>query len=245
VTLSLSLVIGTLYWKVGQADNSDTFNLQSHFGGIMICLFFVLLGAAQPALVYFPDERPIFLREYSTEHYSVLSYFLSRLLAEIIVTGGQVVCMVTIMYYMMALNGSVLTYYTTTFALALSGTAIAVWIGVLSRGNTKTAQQLVPIILMPQLLFSGFFISPSLIPSFLRWYGSICSLTYAVRILVLEEFKDCGESYFAQRNCDRLIETMQTNPEDVPMYWFALVAIFVAFRLLALVMLKRSAVEFY
>jgi ABC-2 type transporter len=87
VTLFLSTLIGTMFWKVGESDQTNVFNLQRHQGGVMICLFFSLLGAAQPALVYFPEERPIFLRENTTEHYSVTSYFLSRLLVKALLTG--------------------------------------------------------------------------------------------------------------------------------------------------------------
>lgn len=245
VTTFLSTLIGTMFWKVGDADKTNMFNLQSHSGGVMICLFFALLGAAQPALVSFPEERPIFLREYTTEHYSVTSYFLSRLLVEALLTGFQVLTMILILYYMMAFKGSILMFYAATYALALAGTATAVWIGALAKGNVKSAQQLVPVILMPQLLFSGFFISPSLMPSALRWIQYICALTYAVKILTLEEFTYCSDNYFEQANCNLLIENMEANPNDKLLYWMLLVSMFLGFRLLALWQLKSSASEFY
>ena len=49
-----------------------------------------MVGCAQPALLAFPSERPVFVREYSTNHYSVLSYFLSRFIIEAVVTALQV-----------------------------------------------------------------------------------------------------------------------------------------------------------
>lgn len=49
-----------------------------------------MVGCAQPALLAFPSERPVFVREYSTNHYSVFSYFLSRFIIEAIVTALQV-----------------------------------------------------------------------------------------------------------------------------------------------------------
>ena len=49
-----------------------------------------MFGTAQPSLLAFPDERPVFLREYSTNHYSVTSYFISRLTMEAFITAVQV-----------------------------------------------------------------------------------------------------------------------------------------------------------
>ena len=51
--------------------------------------FFVFSHTAQPALLAFPEERPVFLREYSTNHYAVGSYFVSRLIVEAVITFIQ------------------------------------------------------------------------------------------------------------------------------------------------------------
>lgn len=55
---------------------------------------FSMFGAALPTLVVFPQERPVFLREYSTNHYSVFSYFLSRLTLEGFLTAVQMITLV-------------------------------------------------------------------------------------------------------------------------------------------------------
>jgi len=54
-----------------------------------------MFGTAQPALLSFPEERPVFLREYSTNHYSVVAYFLSRLTIEAVITAGQILLVVS------------------------------------------------------------------------------------------------------------------------------------------------------
>jgi len=42
----------------------------------------------------------------------------------------------------------------------------------------------VPVVFVPQLLFSGFFISIDSIPVCVRWARYLCSLTYALSLLV-------------------------------------------------------------
>ena len=244
-TAVLGSLIGMIFWKVGEASQADTFNLTSQFGALMILLMLALLGTAQPALLFFPEERPIFLREYSTDHYSVFSYFVSRLFIEAMNTGIQIVIMVFLIYYMVSFQGSLLMYLGTTYALAMSGTAMAVMLGVISGGNAKFAQQLLPLLFIPQLLFSGFFVSPSLIPKILQWAQYGCVLTYAVRMLVVEEFHNCSDNATENRNCARLVENVRADPDAGWFYWIMLVAFFIVFRLLALVLLQKSATKFY
>jgi ABC-type multidrug transport system permease subunit len=244
-TALLSSLIGMIFWKVGQASYSDPFNILGQFGTIMILLMLAMLGTAQPALLLFPEERPIFLREYSTDHYSVMSYFISRLVVEMIITGIQVVIMTILIYFMVSFNGSFWVYLGTTYGLAMSGTAMAVMLGVLAEGDAKVAQQLLPIMFIPQLLSSGFFVSPSLMPTFLQWAQYVSVLAYAVKILILEEFYNCSDNAIEKSNCQNLIDNVGANPDQIPFYVIMLVVYFLIFRAAALYLLRKSAMRFY
>ena len=50
----------------------------------------MMFGPALPTLLNFPSERPVFVREFSTNHYSVASYFVSRFTVETVLTFTQV-----------------------------------------------------------------------------------------------------------------------------------------------------------
>ena len=88
-----------------------------------------MFGTAQPALLAFPEERPVFLREYSTNHYGVLPYFLSRLTMELFITAAQIFVQVVITYFMVGFQGSFGMFYLTTYTLAMASTALAVLLG--------------------------------------------------------------------------------------------------------------------
>lgn len=244
-TALLSTLIGMIFWNVGQASYADPFNVMGQFGTIMILLMLAMLGTAQPALLLFPEERPIFLREYSTDHYSVMSYFISRLVVEMIITGVQVVIMTILIFYMVNFNGSFWVYLGTTYGLAMSSTAMAVTLGVLAEGDAKVAQQLLPIMFIPQLLSSGFFVSPNLMPVFLQWAQYISVLAYAVKILIVEEFHECSDSITELSNCQDLIESVRANPSQTPFYTGMLILYFFIFRAIALYLLRKSAMRFY
>ena len=75
LTTFLSILIGIIFLDVAQSDREVNSNVQSTFGALIMVLLMSMFGTAQPALLSFPEERPVFLREYSTNHYSVVSYF--------------------------------------------------------------------------------------------------------------------------------------------------------------------------
>jgi ABC-type multidrug transport system permease subunit len=245
LTAFLSTLIGMIFFKVGETSPADSFNLQSQFGAVMILLMLAMLGTAQPAILCFPEERPIFLREYSTKHYSVFSYFISRLFIEMVNTAIQVFIMVTIIHSMVGFRGSYENFFLITFALAMTATAMAVTLGVLAGGDVGVAQQLIPIIFIPQLLFSGFFVATDLIPKILRWAQSLCVLTYAVRLLLVEEFYNCSDNSLELANCNYLLASTKSDVEDTFSNWMILLCQFVVWRCIALFLLRKSATKFY
>jgi ABC-2 type transporter len=122
ITVFLSLLIGTIFLDVGNEDSGDVVNLNSQFGALVMLTLMAMFGTAQPALLSFPEERPVFLREYSTNHYSVAPYFVSRLTMEAIVTGLQVLVMMLIQFFMIGFQGKFVMFYAAIYALAMTST---------------------------------------------------------------------------------------------------------------------------
>jgi ABC-2 type transporter len=106
LTIFLGTLIGVIFYKVGKSDSAgqpntgkpgqpNVGNIQSHFGALIMVALMSMFGTAQPALLAFPSERPVFLREYSTNHYTAVSYFLARFSVEAVITALQVGVMVS------------------------------------------------------------------------------------------------------------------------------------------------------
>lgn len=95
---TLATLVGIIFWEVGATSPAVNSNLQSHFGAIIVIVSMALLATGQATLLTFPDERPVFIREYSTRHYNVVSYFVSRLLVEAMLTATQIFVLVSTVY---------------------------------------------------------------------------------------------------------------------------------------------------
>lgn len=248
LTTFMSTLIGVIFFQVGNEPRDSQTNIQSQFGALIMVQLMSMFGTALPSLVSFPQDRPVFLREYSTNHYSVVSYFLSRLSMEASITAIQVFEMTLIAYNLISFQGSWGVYYITMYTLAMASTALGVTLGC-SVEDPKIALEMLPTLFIPQILFSGFFIVPDLIPVWLRWLRYVCTLTYSVRILLVEEFQDCADREKAEEihppYCTTILTNTDAADDETWWNWLVLAGLFVVFRFLALAILQRKATKFY
>lgn len=107
--------------------------------------------------------------------------------------------------------------------------------------NPDVAAELMPALIVPQLLFAGVFIQVNLIPEFLRWAQYLCSLTYAIRLVLLNEFSECADNSEFPNPCEQTLQYAGVDEMPTYAYWIILFAIMAVFRVVAIVMLKKKA----
>jgi ABC-type multidrug transport system permease subunit len=241
MTIAISLLVGCLFFQIADSEFDEFINVQSTFGALLMSLLANVFSTAIPSLVSFPEERPVFLREYSTNHYSVVAYFVSRLSMELIITSVQVTLSSVITYFMVGFSQPYGSFWSGLYLMACASTALGVLAGSAVQ-NPSVAIEMLPAIFMPQILFSGFFVPPELIPNWLAWIRYICPLTYGVGIVLAAEFGHgrC-DSVSPPNYCEAVLDNVQSNPDDTWWYYLVLLGLFVFLRLAALIVLKRKA----
>ena len=244
MTIMISLLIGCLFYQVAKLEFDDYVVVQTTFGALLLSLMANIFSTALPSLTAFPEERPVFLREYSTNHYTVLSYFVSRLAMELGVSAVQVTVSGILTYFLVGFSGNFGVFWAGIYLMACSSTALGVLVGS-SVENATVAIEFLPAVFMPQILFSGFFVPPEYIPDWLAWIRWICPLTYGTRIVVANEFDGRCDDIPGPNYCDSVMDNVQTDPDELWWYFLVLVLLFAFFRLLALIVLKRKAEKFY
>lgn len=244
MTCAISVFIGVLFFDVAESDFTEFINIQSSFGALLMSLLANVFATTLPSLLVFPSERPVFLREYGTDHYTVLAYFLSRLAMEFIVTAVQVTISSIITYFCVGFEGNFGTYYLVIYAIAMASTAIGVLLGSTAE-DPHTAMEMLPGTILPQILFSGFFVPPRLMPDWLAWVRYLCPLTYAVKIAIDNEFGgDRCSSDVEPNPCDQIMDNVDVDSDEIWWNWVVLVGMFVVFRFMALINLQRKAHKF-
>ena len=172
---------------------------------------------------------------------------------ELIITGVQVTVSSMLTYLLCGFTLSYGMFWSALYIMALASTALAVFIGC-SVENPATSIEFLPAVFMPQILFSGFFVPPHLMPDWLAWIQYICPLTYGVWIVTAGEFGGgrCDEWTIVDEetnetfnNCDRILNNIGANEDDVWWYYLVLIGLFVVIRLFALRNLRAKASKFY
>ena len=128
----MSAVGGLIFFQVGKTHESDgTPDLSSHFGAMMMMCIQGMFGAAQPILLTFPLERPIFIRENAAWTYSVVPYFVSKMITELPVSLAQSSLSVTIFWLLLGLKGNIGVYIGLIWAIGLAANSIALFVSFL------------------------------------------------------------------------------------------------------------------
>jgi hypothetical protein len=146
---------------------------------------------------------------------------------------------VLIVYFLIEFQAGFGIFFVIVYGLAMANTALAVLLGC-SVEDPKLGQELLPLLVLPQMLFAGFFVTPGLIPVWLRWAQYLCTTTYAVRLLLIAEFDSCDEP-----SCETLLDNIGADADEAYWYWIVIVGLFVIFRVGALFMLRKKATKFY
>lgn len=131
-----------------------------------------------------------------------------------------------------------------SWGLGEASGSVAVLLGCLVN-NVKAVSELAPLIFVPQLLFSGFFIRTSLIPIYLRWAQYLCALKYALNLILITEFSlstpACSASCQAMNVCANVLEENDIVREAWWVYALVLFCLFAVFRVVAAVVLVLRA----
>eukprot|EP00928_Gymnodinium_smaydae_P029715 TRINITY_DN22300_c0_g1_i1.p1 TRINITY_DN22300_c0_g1~~TRINITY_DN22300_c0_g1_i1.p1 ORF type:complete len:682 (+),score=91.49 TRINITY_DN22300_c0_g1_i1:46-2046(+) len=234
-------------------------DFQAHYGTLVSLAISAMMGSAQPLLLTFPVERPVFLREYAAQQYGVVPYFVAKTLVEAPVVFCAQLITFLISYWVMGLQGNfaVLVIYGWLLGIASSSLALIVSCGVAS---AEKAIQFAPLVLLPQMLFSGLFVPVGKIPSSLRWVRYLCPLKYSIDLLEITEFRyvksaldDCSATYGEQK-CyaapispvpgaalqNSLLGSQSVEWADEGFALLMVVALFFAFRIIATYVLWRK-----
>jgi len=235
LSIFLNLIFSFIFWQVGKQD--DDYSLQSHMGAVTMIGINAMFSCTQPTLLAFPSERPVFLREHASTMYGVLPYFLSKTVVEFFLLVIQITVIWCIDYPAMALTGDFFLNVVATLLLGFACSSCGLMLGCVI-GNVKTAVEVGPLALVPQILFAGFFIKMSQIPSVLRWLQYICALKWGMNVILINEFGGTAEG-------EMVLESNDIEKNLSGLYMGILCGLIVGFRAIGMVLLAKKSKTLY
>uniref|UniRef100_A0A7S3YF66 ABC transporter domain-containing protein n=1 Tax=Lotharella globosa TaxID=91324 RepID=A0A7S3YF66_9EUKA len=149
LTTFLHTLYGLVFKGVGASDDYN-----SRYGALLQLCVAAMFGCAQPMILNFPFERPVFIREYIAGSYNVAPYFLSKAMMEIPLAMSQTLVGLMLGYFLIELKGNFFRLWMGLFLLGIVSSSVAILLGC-ATSNVKAALETTPIIFVPQMLFAG------------------------------------------------------------------------------------------
>ncbi|CEG77576.1 Putative ATP-binding cassette, subfamily G (WHITE), member 2 [Rhizopus microsporus] len=181
----LALVCGSLFYQVS--------NTIAGFQNRMGLFFFyeALLGfMCLTSLQVFASERILFVRERANGYYSPTTYFLAKVLFDIIpLRVVPPLMMALISYYMVGLVEGVAQFFKFLLVLILfnlTAAAVCLAIGIIVK-NLSLANLLACMVMLFSMLFAGLLLNKDSMPPYFGWLKYLSFFNYTLEAMLVNE----------------------------------------------------------
>ncbi|CAE8632163.1 unnamed protein product [Polarella glacialis] len=180
-------IIIAVIWT--QVDN-DQNGVQDRAGVIFFMTANGLMNNIMGVLNSFANERGAVLREQENNMYHTLPYFTARVLVDLPMKIFCPTLFGTIAYWSVGFQADAGKFGITLVVLillALAGNAIGLFLACIF-SDVAIALTIAPMVVLPLMMFCGFFLNPESTPVFLKWVEFISPMKYAFSALAMNEF---------------------------------------------------------
>ncbi|CAI2360246.1 unnamed protein product [Moneuplotes crassus] len=190
-TLVMAILCILIFWDL--EEDREGANGKAGF------LFFVGINQTMTGLMgvllVFILERPVFLREHANNTYGLTSYFTSKSMVEAPFQVMFPILTSIMVYFLVGLTAEFdkfLIFTLVLVVLVFCSTSVGFFIGCLF-DNPSVATPASMIIMMPYMMFGGYFVNLKDVYVWLRWIQYLSPLRYSTEALMRNEFEDNEE----------------------------------------------------
>ena len=149
---------------------TDLKSIQNRNGALFFIALTIALNSVQHVTLIFPDERPVFLREVNNNMYAVTAYFFAKIGSEFPISVITPLLYGSIVYFAIGLSTVAISKFFIFLGilvlLYLSAGSYALILSSLL-ADKQLAVTLTPLLVIPFMLFAGFFVAKDVIPKYL------------------------------------------------------------------------------
>ena len=234
--MSSAIVFSAIYWRLGLKQS----DIQSRLGLIQVSCIGTAMTSLIKTLNVFPRERTIVQRERGRSAYPVISYFASKLAAELPVGSLFPMLFGAVVYPCTGLAPSPVKFANflgILVAESFAAQALGLTVGA-AAPSTSAALAIGPAVMLVSIVFGGLFVNVEGIPKPLRWIPKTSLIKHAFEGACINELTglefDCGVDTDGKTKVkagedvlkeigsanDTLRETFVNQGRVVLMYWW-------------------------
>ncbi|XP_076904317.1 ABC transporter G family member 35-like [Bidens hawaiensis] len=192
-TLLCALVVGTIFWKIGNQKSSGD-DLKTVIGAMYVAILFVGINNCQTVQPVVATERTVFYRERAAGLYSSLPYAMAQVIVEIPYVLLQATYYCVIVYSMVSFEWKADKFFW-FFFINFFSLLYFTYFGMMTVSITPNEQAAAIFASGFYLLFntfSGFYIPRPKIPGWWIWYYWICPMAWTVYGCIVSQYHDAN-----------------------------------------------------
>lgn len=234
--MSSAIVFSAIYWRLGLKQS----DIQSRLGLIQVSCIGTAMTSLIKTLNVFPRERTIVQRERGRAAYPVISYFASKLAAELPVGSLFPMLFGAFVYPCTGLAPNPVkfaNFLAILVAESFAAQALGLTVGA-AAPSTSAALAIGPAVMLVSIVFGGLFVNVEGVPKPLRWIPKTSLIKHAFEGACINELTglefDCGLDSRGQQKIkagedvlnelgsanDTVKETFVNQGRVILMYWW-------------------------
>ncbi|XP_015906784.1 protein white isoform X2 [Parasteatoda tepidariorum] len=242
-SIVIALILGLVYLNQSY-DEKGVMNIN---GALFLLLMNLTFQNMFSVVNAFTLEQPIFLREHWNGMYRTDIYFLSKTLAEAPILLIVTALFVVITYWMIGLNSDPVAFAICLVIFTLiANTAASFGYMVSCLSNSlNVALSIGTPLLMPLILFGGFYLNAASVPVYFIWLKYISWFYYGNEALIINQWSSVQNITCSTPQCPpngkAILKSLDFYEENLVRDLGVIIALMVALRILAfLALLVKS-----
>lgn len=246
-TIVVALIIGLVYLRTPYGKEYQSSEITDISGAIFLVIINNTFSYIFAVINTFPTEIPLFRREHFNGMYSTLAYYLSKNVAELPMYFVLPLIYSSIVYFMIGLYpgaAQFFIFYGVMVLLINTCVSFGYWVSCMSPTVT-IALAIGPPMIMPLLLFGGFFLSADSVPVYFIWLKYLSWFLYTNEILTINQWQDVdsiacdasGNRTCSETNGAQVIEAFGFDTNNLGMDIGLLFALLFFYRILGFLIL--------
>jgi hypothetical protein len=207
----ISIFVAILWWQ--QTNRLSLLN--DRLGAIYFILMIVgLFFPAWKALLTFPTERAVILRERASGSYRLSAYFIAKSLNEIPFLWEIPLILVTISYFAVGLNltpEAFFIFFCLILLSAWTGASMGLFVSAISGHNMNRGITVMTIVTLLVYLNGGYYITHY--PDWIEWMKYLSYIKFSMDAMLINEFS--GTIWQVESVCGLLGNLNEVNVTEV------------------------------
>lgn len=188
-----ALVMGTILSLLFRDLGYSRTQVQNRRGMLFYITINTGMFGVMANTITFPVERPVMIKEYKENLYSIFPYFMSKFIAELPMVLTFTFIYSTMIYFSTDLNlksaSHFFNFFGILFLVHLCGLSLGNFAGAVS-SNFEAATMMGPTLVGPLVLFGGFFSNTNSLSTAFDWIKFISPFSRGYEAFVINEFRD-------------------------------------------------------